>query len=67
MGKHRVPCLLLPSTLDAQFGTPYPRSSGFDTDIGALIDSSTVPSMTGSMTRLVLKDNITPGGALARG
>ena len=28
----RVPCLLLPSALDAQFGTPYPRSAGFDTD-----------------------------------
>ena len=32
MGKHRVPCLLFPSALDAQFGTPYPRSTGFDTD-----------------------------------
>ena len=32
LGKHYVPCLLLPSTLDAQFGTPYPRSAGFDTD-----------------------------------
>ena len=34
MGKHRVPYLQLPSTLDAQFGTPYPRSAGFDTDSG---------------------------------
>ena len=25
LGKHRVPCLLLPSTLVAQFGTPYPN------------------------------------------
>ena len=32
MGKHCVPCLLLPLALDAQFGTPYPRSAGFDTD-----------------------------------
>src|SRR4051812_5606971 len=32
LGKHRVPCLLLSSALDAQFGTPYPRSAGFDTD-----------------------------------
>ena len=23
---------MLPSDLDAQFGTPYPRSAGFDTD-----------------------------------
>ena len=29
---YHVPCLLLPSALDAQFGTPYPRSAGFDTD-----------------------------------
>ena len=32
LGKHRVPCLLLPSTLDAYFGTPYARSASFDTD-----------------------------------
>ena len=30
--KHCVPRLLLPLDLDAQFGTPYPRSAGFDTD-----------------------------------
>ena len=47
LGKHRVPRLLLPSILDAQFGTPYLRSAGFDTDIGAFIESSTVPSMKG--------------------
>ena len=63
MGKHRVPRLLQPSTLDAQFGTPYPRSAGFDTDIGAFIESSTVMSTKGSMARLVLKDNITSGGS----
>ena len=44
LGKHRVPRLLLPLALDAQFGTPYPRSAGFDTDIGAFIESSTMPS-----------------------
>ena len=48
-------------------GTPYPRSAGFDTDIGAFIESSTVTLMTGSMARLVLKDNITTRGALAPG
>ena len=32
LGKHFVPRLLLPSALDAQFGTPYPRSADFDTD-----------------------------------
>ena len=35
--------------LDAQFGTPYPRSAGFDTDIGAFIESSSVSSLIGSM------------------
>ena len=30
------------TALDAQFGTPYPRSAGFDTDIGAFIERSTV-------------------------
>ena len=45
MGKHRVPTLLLPLALDAQFGTPYPRSAGFDTDIGAFIESSSVTSL----------------------
>ena len=44
LGKHRVPRLMLPLALDAQFGTPYPRSAGFDTDIGAFIESSTVSS-----------------------
>ena len=29
-------------SLDAQFGTPYPRSAGFDTDNGAFIESSVV-------------------------
>ena len=67
MGKHRVPCLLLPSALDAQFGTPYPRSAGFDTNIVAFIESSSVSSLQGSMARLVVKDNITSGGALALG
>ena len=55
--KHRVPCLLLPSTLDAQFGTPYPRSAGFDTDIGAFIKSSTMPSTKGSMVPSVIDNN----------
>ena len=44
LGKHCVPRLLLPLALDAQFGTPYPRSAGFDTEIGAFIEISTVSS-----------------------
>ena len=49
LGKYFVPRLLLPSILDAQFGTPYPRSAGFDTDIGAFIESSIVPLTKGLM------------------
>src|SRR3954470_16483405 len=53
---------MLPSSLDAQFGTPYPRSAGFDTDIGAFIESSSVPSQSGRMPPPVFKD-----GSVARG
>ena len=49
LGKHRVPSLLLPLALDAQFGTPYPRFVGFDTDIGSFIESSSVSSPIGLM------------------
>ena len=42
---------LVPVTicLDAQFGTPYPRSAGFDTDISAFIESSSVSLPLGPM------------------
>ena len=57
---------MLPSILDAQFGTPCPRSAGFDTDIGAFIESSTVPSVKGSMAsttfnNAVLGETFLPG------
>ena len=42
LGKHRVPNLLLPLALDAQFGTPYPRSVGFDTDTRTHINENPV-------------------------
>ena len=48
---------MLPSALDAQFGTPYPRSAGFDTNIGAFIESSTVPSLEGSMAPSIIYNN----------
>ena len=51
--------------LDAQFGTPYPRSTGFDTDIGAFIESSSVPSPSGRMPLPVLKDGTIVKGASA--
>ena len=61
LGKHCVPRLLLPSTLDAQFGTPYPRSAGFDTDIGALIESSAVSSPKGLMAPSIIYNNAVQG------
>ena len=67
LGKHLCPLLLVTISLDAQIGTPYPRSAGFDTDIGAFIESSSVSSPQGSMARLIVKVNITSGGALAVG
>ena len=58
---------MLPSGLDAQFGTPYPRSAGLDTDIGAFIESSYVSSPSGRMPRHVFKDGTVAKGALAVG
>ena len=61
LGKHRVPHLLLPLALDPQFGTPYLRSAGLDTDIGAFIDSSTVPSSKGLMAPSIIYNNAVQG------
>ena len=50
---------MLPSGLDAQFGTPYPRSAGFDTAIGAFVESSSVSSPLGPMaSSLVNRDAV---------
>ena len=54
MGKHCVPRLLLPSILDAQFGTHYLRFAGFDTNIGAFIESSIVPYSKGLMAPSII-------------
>ena len=57
-------------TFDPQtnnFGTPYSRLAGFDTNIGAFIESSFVLSTEGSMARLVINEDITSGGALTPG
>src|SRR3954469_17882693 len=56
-----------PNQKDEQFGTPYPRSAGFDTDIGAFIESSSVPSRSGRMPFPVFKDGAVTEGALATG
>ena len=61
LGKHRVPCLLLPSALDAQFGTPYPRSTGFDTDTGAFTESSAVSSPKGLMAPSIIYNDVVQG------
>ena len=47
--------------LDAQFGTPYPRSAGFDTDIGAFIESSSVSSLPGSMAPSIIINDAVEG------
>ena len=52
---------MLPSGLDAQFGTPYPRSVGFDTDIGALIESSSVSSPLGLMAPSIIDGDVVQG------
>ena len=52
---------MLPSGLDAQFGTPYPRSAGFDTDIGAFIESSSMSSPSGSMAPMIIDNDAVQG------
>ena len=47
--------------LDAQFGTPYPRSAGFDTDIGAFIESSSVSSPLGPMASSIINHDAVQG------
>ena len=61
LGKHCVPRLLLPLALDAQFGTPYSRSAGFDTDIGAFIESSAASSPEGLMAPSIIYNNTVQG------
>src|SRR3954464_13521969 len=52
---------MLPSDLDAQIGTPYPRSAGFDTDIGAFIESSSVLSPLVPMAPLIINNDEVQG------
>ena len=52
---------MLPLALDAQFGTPYPRSASFDTDIGAFIESSIVPLTKGSMVPPIVYSDAVQG------
>src|SRR3954469_22639727 len=59
----KTSCPLSPVTirLDAQFGTPYPRSADFDTDIGAFIESSSVSSPLGPMAPLIISNDEVQG------
>ena len=41
--------------------TPYPRSAGFDTDIGAFIESSSVSSPLGPMAPLIINNDTVQG------
>ena len=54
LGKTSCPLSPVTIRLDAQFGTPYPRSAGFDTDIGAFIESSSVSSLLGPMVPTII-------------
>ena len=47
--------------LDAQVGTPYPRSAGFDTDIGDFIESSAASSLEGLMAPSIIYNNVVQG------
>ena len=53
-------CPSLPVTisLDAQIGIPYPRSAGFDIDIGAFIESSSVSLLQGLMAPSIINNNV---------
>ena len=58
MGKTSCPLPPVTIRLDAQFGTPYPRSASFDTDIGAFIESSSVSSPIGLMASSIDNDAV---------
>src|SRR3954466_8468720 len=61
MGKTLCPLSRVTIRLDAQFGTPYPRSAGFDTDISAFIDSSSVSSSSGLMAPSIIVSDAVQG------
>ena len=61
MGKTSCPLPPVTIFLDARFGTPYPRSAGFDTDIGAFIKSSSVSSPPGLMAPSIINNDAVQG------
>ena len=67
LGKTSCPLSPVTIRLDAQFGSPYPRSAGFDTDIGAFIESSSVSSPIGSMATSTIINDAVQGEAFLPG
>ncbi len=61
LGKTLCPSSPVTIRLDAQFGTPYPRSAGFDTDIGAFIESSSVSLPLGPMASSIINHDAVRG------
>ena len=61
MGKTSCPLPPVTICLDAQFGTPYPRSAGFDTNIGAFIESSSMSSLLGPMAPPIINNDAIQG------
>src|SRR4051812_47047890 len=59
--KTLCPLSPVPIRLDAQFGTPYPRSAGFDTNIGAFIESSSMSSSLGPMAPPIINNDAVQG------
>ena len=61
LGKTSCPLPPVIIRLDAQFGTPYPRSAGFDTNSGAFIGSSAVSSSLGLMAPSIIGNDAVQG------
>ena len=52
---------MLPLILRRTAWDPYPRSAGFDTDIGAFIESSSVSSLLGLMAPTIIDTDAVQG------
>ena len=67
LGKHLCPLLPVTISLNAQIGTPYPRSASFDTDIGAFIESSSVSPLLGPMAPSIINNDAVQGEVVLPG
>ena len=61
MGKTSCPLPHVTISLRRTVRDPYPRSAGFDTDIGAFIESSSESSLQGSMAPSIINNNAVQG------